>query len=163
MRIRHLLRMLPVALAVSTAAAACETPESRQFDFWVGEWNVTVADGRQVGVNRITREYDGCVVHEHYTTTRGYAGESLNTWDAARKVWHQTWVDSSGTLLLLEGGLVGASMVMEGPGDDEGRPVQHRITWTPNADGTVRQLWETRAAGAWKTTFDGLYRKKPNG
>jgi hypothetical protein len=30
----------------------------------------------------------------------GYSGESLNEYDAARKVWHQTWVDSSGTLLL---------------------------------------------------------------
>jgi hypothetical protein len=35
-------------------------------------------------------------------------------YDAARQVWHQTWVDSSGTLLLLEGGLRGKSMVLEG-------------------------------------------------
>jgi hypothetical protein len=42
--------------------------------------------------------------------------------------------------------------------DDEG-PVTHRITWTPVADGQVRQLWEaSRDGGAtWSVVFDGLY------
>lgn len=143
------------------AIAACDAPEHRQFDFWLGEWQVTVPDGKVAGTNRITREYDGCVIHEHYSTPRGYTGESLNMWDADRKVWHQTWVDNSGTLLLLEGQLVGRQMVLEGAGTDEGRPIRHRITWTPNADGSVRQHWETGAAGGpWKTLFDGTYRKK---
>jgi hypothetical protein len=37
-----------------------------------------------------------------------------------------------------------------------------RITWTPNADGTVRQHWEQSADGGktWETAFDGLYRRK---
>ena len=43
--------------------------------------------GKLAGTNRIEREYDGCVIHER---------------DAARHVWHQTWVDNSGTLLTLE-------------------------------------------------------------
>ncbi|HUR90069.1 MAG TPA: hypothetical protein VMZ74_13345 [Ramlibacter sp.] len=154
--------VIPAALAfASSVAAECAAPEYHQFDFWVGEWTVTVPGGREAGVNRITREYDGCVVHERYTTARGYTGESLNIWDATRRVWHQTWVDNTGTLLLLEGRLAGASMVLEGAGSDEGRAVRHRITWTPNADGTVRQLWETTAAdGSWKATFDGTYRRK---
>lgn len=101
------------------------------------------------------------MIHEHYSTPRGYAGESLNTWDADRGVWHQTWVDNGGTLLLLDGKLVGGAMVLEGTGMNEGRPVKHRITWTPNADGSVRQLWEsTGANGQWTIVFDGLYRRK---
>ena len=102
------------------------------------------------------------MLHERYSTPRGYSGESLNIYDAARRVWHQTWVDSSGTLLLLEGGLREGSMVLEGslPGTD-GKPVRQRITWTPNADGTVRQHWETSAAdGVWSTAFDGTYRRQ---
>jgi hypothetical protein len=76
-------------------------------------------------------------------------------------MWHQTWVDNAGTVLLLDGRLGGNAMVLEGPGIDEGRAVKHRITWTLNADGTVRQHWETSGAdGAWKTTFDGLYRRR---
>lgn len=153
-----------LASAATAATAACDAPERRQFDFWIGEWTVTVPSGKVAGVNRITREYDGCVVHERYVTDRGYAGESLNSWDPDRKVWHQTWVDNSGAVLLLDGRLVGSAMVLEGSGVDEGRAVRHRITWTPNADGSVRQHWETAGAdGAWKTAFDGLYRRKTGG
>ncbi len=144
------------------AAAACEAPENRAFDFWLGEWQVRTPDGKLAGVNRITREYGGCVLHERYDTGRGYSGESLNIYDAGRKVWHQTWVDTSGTLLLLEGGLRGGSMVLEGQtvGADS-QTTRHRISWTPNADGSVRQLWEsTDASGQWVTAFDGQYTRK---
>ena len=152
-----------LALAVVLpAAAACEAPEHRQFDFWLGEWEVRTPDGKLAGTNRIEREYGGCVLHERYSTGKGYSGESLNAYDAARKVWHQTWVDSSGTLLLLEGGLADGKMVLEGRTVEAGgQTVRHRITWTPNADGSVRQLWEsTDDKGGWTVAFDGRYTRK---
>jgi hypothetical protein len=144
------------------AAGACEGSEHRQFDFWIGEWNVRTPDGKLAGVNSISSEYGGCVVHERYSTSRGYSGESLNVFDATRKVWHQTWVDTSGTLLLLDGGLRGKSMVLEGQTvGAEGELTKHRITWTPNVDGSVRQHWEsTDTKGHWITAFDGTYSKK---
>jgi hypothetical protein len=152
------------AAASSTAFAAgpCEQPEYRAFDFWLGQWQVKKPDGQVVGTNRITREYNGCVVHEHYSTPRGYSGESLNTYDESRKVWHQTWVDAVGTLLLLEGGPRDGRMVLEGQTITPDRQVvRHRITWTPNADGTVRQLWEsTGGDGNTNVVFDGIYVRK---
>jgi hypothetical protein len=149
-------------VASASWASACDTPAHRAFDFWLGEWQVHTPDGKLAGINRITGEYDGCVVHERYQTDRGFSGESLNIYDAARKVWHQTWVDTSGTLLLLEGELRDGKMVMEGQTvDADAKPTKHRITWTPNADGTVRQFWEsTDANGKWIVTFDGKYTKK---
>ncbi|HVJ73232.1 MAG TPA: hypothetical protein VNB03_04325 [Casimicrobiaceae bacterium] len=161
---RHLRAALAcAALASATAVAApCDTPAFREFDFWLGDWNVHTPDGKLAGVNRIEREYGGCVLHERYDTGKGYRGESLNIHDATRKRWHQTWVDSGGTLLLLEGGLVGGSMVLEGRtlGED-GKSTQHRITWTPNLDGSVRQLWEsTDTDGRWTVAFDGRYTRK---
>lgn len=161
--LRPLLAASLLALAFVAGSAAadgpCDTPDHRAFDFWIGEWNVKKPNGDLAGVNRITREYNGCVLHERYQTDQGYSGESLNTYDAGRKVWHQTWVDNSGTLLLLEGGLRDGKMVLKGQthGKD-GRVTEHRITWTPNADGSVRQHWEsTNADGEWTTAFDGMY------
>jgi hypothetical protein len=151
-----------VAGFAAAAAAPCDAPAHREFDFWLGEWQVRTPDGKLAGTNRIEREYDGCVLHERYTTGRGYSGESLNSYDAGRKVWHQTWVDNSGTLLLLEGTFKSGSMVLEGrtTGAD-GPPTRHRISWTPNADGSVRQLWEsTDAKGQWGIAFDGAYTRK---
>jgi len=69
------------------------------------------------------------VIHERYVTGRGYSGESLNIYDATRKVWHQTWVDVTGLLLTLKGRWDGKSMVLEGqsPGAD-GAITKQRIT-----------------------------------
>ena len=147
-----LLGLIATASQAATPAP-CTRPEHRQFDFWIGDWQVHKPDGTFVGINRITREYGGCVIHERYATGKGYSGESLNSYDAARKVWHQTWVDDSGLLLTLEGRWDGKQMVLEGN--------RQRITWTPDAAGGVRQLWEAADdKGAWSVVFDGRYTRK---
>ena len=150
------------SLGPTIANAACDDPAYRQFDFWIGEWQVHTPDGKLAGTNRITREYAGCVLHERYTTARGYSGESLNTYDPGRGIWHQTWVDNEGALLLLEGRFVDGRMRLEGQSAGNGGKItKHRITWTPNPDGSVRQFWEsTNDDGQWITAFDGRYIKK---
>ena len=53
-------------------------------------------------------------------------------------------------------------MVLEGQSTGtDGQLTQHRISWTPQADGSVRQLWEsTDARGQWGVAFDGRYTRK---
>ena len=151
-----------LASAAMAADPACGASEYRQFDFWLGDWNVYTPDGKLAGINRISSEYGGCVLHERYSGAGGYGGESLNTYDSGRRVWHQTWVDSAGTLLLIEGGLQGSSMVLEGQAVGvDGRIIRHRITWTPSDDGSVRQHWESMdGKDQWGTVFDGTYRRR---
>jgi hypothetical protein len=165
-----LAAVLVIALASGAGAAMaqappapCTAPEHRAFDFWLGEWNVHGLKGGLAGTNSIRRQIGGCVLHERYDTGRGYSGESFNVYDATRQLWHQTWVDSSGLLLLLEGGIRDGKMVLEGQtvGADGKTTTRHRISWTPNPDGSVRQLWEsTNAAGDWAVAFDGKYTRR---
>ena len=145
----------------ATGTAPCSSPQHHEFDFWLGDWDVYGAQGKLAGTNRITREHGGCVVHEHYATDRGYDGESFNVYDVTRGVWHQTWVDSSGLLLVLEGGLRDGAMVLEGNVlGAAGKAVPQRITWTPRPDGTVRQLWQSQdPKGGWSVVFDGTYKR----
>jgi hypothetical protein len=158
------------ALVPLTAPAApavrpkpCATPQDRQFDFWAGRWNVTDnATGKPAGTNDVTHEYGGCVLQEHWRGTSGDQGSSFNHYDAARKVWHQTWVDNAGGILYLDGGLKNGSMVLAGTRRGRGgKPVTDRITFTPRPDGSVRQWWQvSRDGGAtWTTSFDGIYRR----
>ncbi|WP_265583832.1 hypothetical protein [Chitinimonas koreensis] len=98
-----ILAIIASSMSIAMAASPCDSSAHRAFDFWLGEWQVHTPDGKLAGTNRISSEYNGCVLHERYDTGRGFSGESLNSYDAGRKVWHQTWVDTSGTLLLLEG------------------------------------------------------------
>ena len=136
---------------------------TRDFDFWVGEWDVFGPEGRHVGTNSITRLFEGGALAEHWRGAGGVEGRSLSAYDASTDRWHQTWVDSTGGLLLLDGGLVDGAMVLEGsaPADQGAAPERQRIAWTVERDG-VRQHWEASADGGttWRTAFDGRYRRR---
>jgi len=140
--------------------ARCTPAEYRQFDFWLGAWDVFNPEGRQVGTNTIERTLDGCALHEQWESAAAHRGFSYNIYDRSTGRWHQSWVDNGGLLLLLDGGLENGAMVMRGTtrrGD--GTEVLHRIAWTQLAADTVRQLWETSAdeGGTWTIAFDGTY------
>ena len=144
--------------------AACSEPERRQFDFWLGEWEVRDAKGNLAGRNTISELFDGCALREEWRGASGHRGTSLNAWSPLRGGWHQTWVDASGLLLELEGGLRGGAMVLEGlaalPGEEVAR--RHRISWSVLADDprVLRQHWEASTADrGWETIFDGRYRR----
>lgn len=141
-------------------APPCVAAEYRQFDFWIGDWDVFTTDGKLAGTNRIEAVLNGCVLHEQWLGGN-LAGESFNTWDGRRKQWHQTWVDAAGNVLLLDGRFDGSGMTLSDAGmqgGNAGRPI-NEIRWTPNADGSVRQHWRTSTDGGqtWKSLFDGRY------
>lgn len=143
--------------------APCASPEHRAFDFWVGTWEVTTPDGKRAGRNTITRVLGGCVLHESWEGAGGVRGESHNIYSAADGQWHQTWVDSGGNLLLLNGGMSGGTMVMTGKSKGEGgATVEERITWQAMPDGRVRQHWEQSTDGgkSWKDAFVGIYARE---
>ena len=158
------LLMLPATLTAqaSPAAFGCPAAEHRQFDFWLGRWDVTVA-GQPAGTNQISLEEDGCVLHEQWTGSRGGTGQSFNWYDRSDGRWHQVWVDNQGNALLLSGVYQGGRLTLTGtaPGPGGG-PQDQRLSFFNNTDGTVRQLWETSSDGGstWQTSFDGLYRKQ---
>ncbi len=138
-------------------------PESRQFDFWLGEWNVTNPAGKAAGQSRIEAIAGQAALLENWTGAGGgFTGKSLNAYNAPKKQWQQFWVDNTGGVLELSGGLVDGRMVLTGEHDVRGGHRTERITWTPNPDGSVRQHWEQSTDGGktWVTAFDGLYRKK---
>jgi hypothetical protein len=134
------------------------------FAFWVGDWDVVGPDGEQVGTNRITALFHGLVLSERWVGSSGVEGVSLSSWDADRAAWHQTWMDSGGSTLLLDGGLRDGAMVLAGdtPADASGAVQRNRITWTPSGDVEVRQHWEVSTDGgtSWSTAFDGRYRRR---
>lgn len=137
--------------------------ESRQFDFWIGEWDVTNPAGKTAGHSRVDSIANGAGLLENWSgAIGGYSGKSLNAYNAAKQQWQQYWVGSDGGVLELTGGIVAGRMVLSAEHEVKGRKTIERITWTPNSDGSVRQHWEQSTDGGktWSTAFDGLYRKK---
>lgn len=160
-----ILLLAPLVMSAQTSPPAfgCREAEHRQFDFWLGRWDVTVS-GQAAGTNVITLEEEGCVLHEHWTGSRGGTGQSFNWYDRNGGKWHQVWVDNQGNYLHLTGEYRDGRLTLQGtaPGPS-GAPQPQRLTFFRNADGTVRQLWETSPdeGKTWQAAFDGLYRKQP--
>lgn len=145
------------------APPPCSGPEHRQFDFWVGEWDVTTPDGKPAGTNRIESILGGCVLMESWESTSGQSvGHSFNLYSRDGK-WHQTWVDNGGTLLELVGGLDGDRMVMsQERTTPDGKASLHEISWTPLETGQVKQHWRVTTDGGetWRDAFVGIYTKR---
>lgn len=169
-RVLSIAVLLPLLISPGVAQqaprAACTSIDHRQFDFWVGDWEVTDSAGTTVyGANHVGREESGCLVHEKWTGSRGGTGQSLNFFNPVKAQWEQVWVGSDGLVLQITGGLQGTSMVLEGEAalGQDGKPAKQRATWTPQPDGRVRQFWQQSADGGttWTVAFDGWYRRKP--
>jgi len=144
---------------------ACQLPEHRQLDFWVGDWDVydMPGTGKRAAHATITSLMDKCVIHELYEGENGGRGESFSIFDRSRNVWHQTWVTNRGTLLMIEGTLRNGRLVLSGEQltDDHKRTIV-RAAWWPDKEG-VRELGETSEDGGktWKTEFDLIFKRRP--
>ena len=146
-------------------AKPCSEAPYRQFDFWLGDWDVVDAAGKPAGKNHVVSLFDGCGLQENWESVQGGRGTSLNVYDAVTGHWHQTWVDDHAGLLELSGGIEDGKMVLAGARPsvkEKGSRVVHRITWTPIAADKVRQHWEAskNEGRTWTTVFDGTYVKK---
>ena len=141
----------------------CCTEKHTEFDFWIGNWTVTNPDGSAAGTNTIEKIQDNCILRENWiSASPGFTGTSNNFYNAAKKQWEQIWVDNQGGSLHLKGNRKGNQMILQTnvAKNQNGEPFYHRVTWTKNEDGTVRQYWETITNDKDITVaFDGLYKK----
>jgi len=147
----------------SKTTCNCCTEKHAEFDFWVGSWTVTNPNGSAAGTNMIEKVQDNCILRENWTSaTVGFTGTSNNFYNAAKKQWEQIWIDNQGGSLHLKGNRVDNQMILKTDvaKNQKGEPFYHRVTWTKNDDGSVRQYWETITNDKDITVaFDGLYKK----
>ena len=153
-------------LASGGAARAngCDSVESRQFDFWVGRWQVspTGQPDRHVADSLIEKLYGGCAIRENWKPRKGDDGGSLSSYVPETREWRQTWVDAAGARVDFRGGWTGRAMVLTGLWPQPGHPAQiTRMTYTLQPGGAVRQLGETSddQGKTWSPGFDFLYRR----
>jgi len=141
---------------------SCAGPEFRQFDFWLGDWDTyEMADtSKVVARNRVTSILGGCVLREVYEQNDGLVGESYSLWDAARGVWHQSWVTNRGTLLLLDGRLEGGRMVLTGSEKttDGKASLLRGIWWVEGKDVREKAERSTDGGTSWTPVFDIVFR-----
>lgn len=122
------IRLLFISILICNMSTAqtkpCSLPESTQFDFWVGDWELTWNDTMK-GSNLITKEMDGCLIHEKFNDRiNNFKGESWSMYNPTKKKWEQTWVDNSGAFMVFEGEMKDGQMDLRlEKTDANGKPV----------------------------------------
>jgi tetratricopeptide (TPR) repeat protein len=136
--------------------------ESRQFDFWVADWDVSYLN-QPAGSNDVRLILGDCVVFENWESVAGNLGKSFNYYDAGEEHWRQIWVDDTGGVIEFTGQVRQGIMYYTATTHDPATraPTMHKMTFTPSADGSVNQLWEQSSDnGETWNRFDGHYVKK---
>jgi hypothetical protein len=163
-----LIFLLSGSICLAQTPKPCSSPESSQFDFWIGEWNLTWNDTMQ-GTNRIEKMFGNCTVHENFSDQRiGYLGESWSVYDSNYKQWKQTWVDNQGGYIALTGGMKADSMILSTAErtvpfkiSSTGKMVSRMVFYNikPNS---FDWIWESSADGglSWKPSWKIHYERK---
>jgi hypothetical protein len=102
---------LALGQTASPAPRPCDLPEGKQFDFWVGDWDLTWPAGQGnskdqpgKGTNHIEKILGDCIVQEHFENSiTHYQGMSVSAYSPQLHEWRQTWVDTDGSYLPFNG------------------------------------------------------------
>ena len=147
------------------AAHPCaHQPEYRQFDFWLGEWDVVTTQGHNpAGSSSIQLIIDQCVLLENWTGGGGGTGKSFNHYDTTTRKWIQDWVDSQSNSMHFEGGLENGVMSYFADAVDSHGEHRRRHLQFFNLDADhVRQFSQQSTDGGktWTTEYDLTYIRK---
>jgi hypothetical protein len=173
--LRRFLVVTFLSLCAATGASAqnppnpCILPEQKQFDFWIGEWDVSWP-GNQPGetlhaTNSIHRILDNCVVEENFLaeTPPPLHGKSVSLFDARSGTWKQTWVDNQGSYLDFSGEFKEGQMILARKfTDPKGQEVQQRMVWKDITPKAFDWSWERSedSGKTWKIVWPLHYERK---
>lgn len=150
----------------------CSSSAARQFDFWLGEWDLSWPAeqfGGEAGTRRTARNvvinlYGPCVIEENFATSDGsFRGRSLSVFDTKDGLWYQTWVDSSGSYIALSGEFDGEKMVLTTrPDTHDGETRINRMVFRDIADNSLLWDWQvsTDHGQTWSDLWNIAYKRR---
>jgi hypothetical protein len=161
--VRNDPRFADIVAKVQSNAAPC-APRARrhQFDFWIGQWDVFDARGRNLGTDRVESAEGGCAIRESWTDAAGGTGESLTYYSRLTALWRQVWMDPTGQQQDLSGEVVDGAIVLRQITYSGGLKSILQVTYAPLPDGTVRQLAQRSVdeGQTWNALSDLVFKPK---
>jgi hypothetical protein len=133
------------------------------FDFWVGTFDATPWDqptAQPTGQLQNTREYEGCVIVERWTSVKGSAGMSVSFYDINRQVWRMVWNDDSNHSNDFEGSYSDGAMRFKGwVFDSTGKRLLASNVLENVSPGVIRHIYSTSAddGKTWVVKSDGRF------
>ncbi len=136
--------------------------ESRQFDFWIGEWDVKNTQGQPAGKSKIELMLGDCIIFENWTSAlpNVYSGKSFNLYNSVTRKWMQTWVDDKGAVIeFIDGEYKDNKLTFITKPDPKNQIT--KLTFYSLNSNLVRQQFEVTSDNGktWTTTTDLYYNR----
>ena len=153
----------------STKPAPCSEAQQKQFDFWVGAWDLTwpgnSAGEVAHGTNNVSLILDGCVVQESFSGGEAMPlrGMSVSLFNARSGKWQQTWVDNEGAYLDFVGEFRDGQMTLAREATKpDGSKFLQRMVYKNITPTEFDWSWESSMDGGstWKVVWPIHYRRK---
>jgi len=166
------LTIFLIALFISGTVNAqeekpCSSSKCRQFDFWLGEWELIWFDkdgNEQKGANTITSILNGCVIQEQFdgNPAMNFKGMSVSVFNEKKDLWQQTWVDNNGGYLDFTGGFQNDVMTLSRETERNGQEIMQRMRWYDIEKDSIKWAWESSKDGgkSWQTNWLLYYKRK---
>lgn len=150
----------------------CSSAEARQFDFWIGVWDLTwpaeqtggEAGSLGRGRNHVDRLFGDCVIEENFTTDdASFRGHSVSVFDERAGLWRQTWVDSSGGYLVFTGQFEdGVKELRTEPAEGDGETRVQRMRFTDITANSIEWAWQGSRDGGetWNDLWNITYTRQ---
>jgi hypothetical protein len=158
------LGVVAVPASAATDSESCATnPQSRQLDYWLGDWSVTYPGAPAASSSTVSLTLDKCVVLENWSGSKGHKGQNMFAYSADDKKWHGMFADNEGRVHVFEGKVDAGGAEFYGPSQGpNGESVLNRIRIVRKGPNEVEQTWEKSSDNGttWSKAFSGEYSRK---
>lgn len=160
-----LLATFASSRAYASDPSACATnAESRQLDYWLGEWKVSAPGSSGNATSKVYLSLDKCLVIESWDGGRGHIGLNTFAYSPDEKSWYGMFADNEGRVHVFAGGKVSSgSAEFQGTSrSPDGETALNRVRVVRVAADKIEQIWEksTDKGANWKQVFQGEYLRK---
>jgi hypothetical protein len=166
----HFLALLAFAVTLPLPAFAanegkpCSTGESRQLDYWIGDWTVANPGSTANSTANVHLALDKCLFIESWDNGKGHVGQDMFAYNSDDKNWYGMFTDNEGRVHVFTSGKVAdGSAEFDGPSrGPNGEAVLNRVKLVRIAPDKLIQSWEksTDSGANWTTAFRGEYARR---
>lgn len=143
----------------ATDAEPCANPETRQLDYWLGNW--TMGSGDDKSISKVSLSLDKCVFVERWENGKGHVTEKLFAYSPEDKNWYGLFVDNQGRVHVFLDGKVSPEVAeFRGPSrGPNGETVLNRLKVLRVSSDKLAEVWEksTDNGAHWTTAYRAEY------
>lgn len=138
--------------------------ESRQLDYWLGDWSVGSPGSSGSGSSKVSLSLDKCLFVERWEGGEGHSGENVFAYSPEDRTWRALFADNEGRVhIFIDGTVASGSAEFRGPSrGPNGEAFLNRVKIVRVGPDKVQQIWDksTDNGATWKTVFSGDYSRK---